>query len=253
VNLPRKQEGFTIGELLATVAIVAVLASILLPVFVRGRERGTQVRCASNMRQLGQAFQLYLQDWSGYYPGPGGLRGNYNYWSQSGPGGLVSYVRRNGGIGTIWCCPYLTEWSGPYPPRSYGMNSYLRDPPDVDYPTSVGILRGMPDVLLEDPPRTILLFEGIPIVPAWMDELYYIYRCGNWTCVRGYWPKSMPLLHTRASWQPWHGKDNNYLYADGHLVARPPGMRTKATLSTYAEMYEWWVRKGVMAKKMQGY
>jgi len=202
------------------------------------------------MRQLGQAMLLYVQDWSGYFPGPGGLRGNFNYWSQSGWGGLVPYVRRNGGLGTVWCCPNLTEWGGPHPPRSYGMNSYMREPPDVDYPGCVSLLRGLHETTLEAPSRTIMLFEGIPIMPAWMDQLYYIYRCGNWTCARGYYPRSMPLLHTIESWRPWHNGRNNYVYCDGHLVSRRPGGKTTGSWSTYDEMYEWWVRKSVMAKKM---
>lgn len=231
-------------------AIIAVLAAILLPVLLRGRELSVRAKCANNMRQLGHAFLMYVDDWSGCWPGPGGLRGDFNYWSQSGTGGLIPYVSSKGGIGSVWACPNMTEWSGPYPPRSYGMNSYIRNPPDAAYPGSISILRGMPDQLFESHRRTILLFEGIPILPAYMSELYYIYRCGDWTCVRGWYQRSMPRVHTIGSWQPWHGNKNNYLYCDGHLVSRTPAKYKNSQLASWDEMSEWYVQKSVMAKKL---
>ena len=251
MNRAKRCEGFTLGELLVVIAIIALLAAILAPVLFRAREQGTQARCASNMRQLGQAFMLYVQDWNSYWPSPGGLVGNRNYWSQSAWGGLVPYIRSKGGIGTVWTCPLLKQWSGPYHARSYGMNSYMRNPPDIAYPSSINILKGMHDTMLENPRRTILLFEGIPILPAGMNELYYIYRCGDWTCVRGWFPQTMPKVHTIGSWQPWHGERNNYLYCDGHLQAKRPDHHPKHP--PYDITNEWWVRKSAMAKKMGGW
>jgi len=39
------------------------LAAILFPVFEKAREKGRQASCTSNLKQLGLAFQMYLQDW----------------------------------------------------------------------------------------------------------------------------------------------------------------------------------------------
>jgi len=251
VNRKSSTSGFTLGELLVAIALVAILAAVIVPLFSSAREAGRMVRCASNMRQLADAFQLYLHDWGGCYPSPGGLVGNYNYWSQSGSGGLVPYVRCSGGIGTVWACPNLTEWTGPYPARSYSMNSYLRDPPDVEYPSCVSILKGMHESYLEDPRNTVLLFEGIPIPPPWPwpdAELYYIYRCGNWTCVRGWFTKTMPRRHAKDSWRPWHGSRSNFLFCDGHISSFTPNQYPKRP--PYDTTNIWWVRKSAMAKKM---
>ncbi len=56
---------------MVTVAIVSVLAAVTLPVAVRARELSRRVTCASNLRQLGVAFSMYLADWGGAFPNTG--------------------------------------------------------------------------------------------------------------------------------------------------------------------------------------
>lgn len=55
--------GFTLIELLIVIAIIAILASILFPVFARARESGKRASCLSNVRQLGMGVQQYTQDY----------------------------------------------------------------------------------------------------------------------------------------------------------------------------------------------
>ena len=59
---------FTLIELLVVIAIIALLAAILLPVFAQAREKARQTTCASNLRQIGMAALMYLQDYEHYVP-----------------------------------------------------------------------------------------------------------------------------------------------------------------------------------------
>jgi prepilin-type N-terminal cleavage/methylation domain-containing protein len=62
---PVNHRGFTLLELLAVVATIGLLASLLLPVLGKARIRAQQTRCASNLRQLGYAWVMYYTDNSG--------------------------------------------------------------------------------------------------------------------------------------------------------------------------------------------
>jgi len=64
----RKTAGFTLIELLIALAILAIVAAILFPVFAGVRERGRRTTCQSNLKQLAIAMQEYVQDNGGIYP-----------------------------------------------------------------------------------------------------------------------------------------------------------------------------------------
>lgn len=58
----RQAGGFTLIELLVVIAIVAILAAILFPVITNARENAWQSQCVSNLKQLGSAVRMYVDD-----------------------------------------------------------------------------------------------------------------------------------------------------------------------------------------------
>ncbi len=63
-----RHRGFTLIELLVVIAIIGILAAMLFPVFAQAREKGREIDCISNIRQLGLAMNMYMQDYDGQYP-----------------------------------------------------------------------------------------------------------------------------------------------------------------------------------------
>jgi prepilin-type N-terminal cleavage/methylation domain-containing protein/prepilin-type processing-associated H-X9-DG protein len=63
-----KEPGFTLIELLVVIAIIALIAAILFPVFAQAREKARSAACQSNLKQIGMALMLYVQDYDQTYP-----------------------------------------------------------------------------------------------------------------------------------------------------------------------------------------
>ena len=63
-----ERRGFTLIELLVVIAIIAILAAILFPVFARAREKARQTSCLSNVKQIGTALLMYVQDYDEVMP-----------------------------------------------------------------------------------------------------------------------------------------------------------------------------------------
>src|SRR4051794_9132811 len=64
----RGHRAFTLLEMLIVIGIIGILMAILLPAAERVRHQAYIDNCASNLRQIGMAFQTYAQDNHGNYP-----------------------------------------------------------------------------------------------------------------------------------------------------------------------------------------
>lgn len=66
---PPVERGFTLIELLIVIAIATLLAALAVPAFIKVFEGAKATKDTSNLRQIGAATQMYINDNNGVFPG----------------------------------------------------------------------------------------------------------------------------------------------------------------------------------------
>ncbi len=180
------RRGFTLIELLVVIAIIAILASILFPVFSRARAKARQTQCLSNEKQLGLAFTMYSQDYDETTPlmYSSNAAGRFR-WQQI----LQPYLRNT----QILRCLEKPNEIDPYSglPMSYGMNSTN----DGTYCFWYGVAESA----IQDPAGTIILADS-------SGGAYYTY-----------WAATAPY---ERYVDKRHNGGANFLFCDGHAKWR---------------------------------
>jgi prepilin-type processing-associated H-X9-DG protein/prepilin-type N-terminal cleavage/methylation domain-containing protein len=96
-------KGFTLVELLVVIGIISVLIAMLLPALNKVRQQARTLVCASNMRQIGQMFAMYVDENRGWLPPLN--------WKHD----LDPSIPNHNSYGMVHCLgPYMghPEWSG---------------------------------------------------------------------------------------------------------------------------------------------
>ena len=105
-NVRAVRQRFTLIELLAVMAIIAVLAGLLLPALSHGREKGRQTYCAGNLRQIGVALMMYSEENRHYPPGSAVPWGDPpNAYPDGVHGGYVDAIFEYVGSPAVFRCP----------------------------------------------------------------------------------------------------------------------------------------------------
>lgn len=194
---------FTLIELLVVIAIISILAAVLLPVFAKARERARQITCASNLKQLSLAWQMYAQDYDevaclSYYQG-GAKNWDFSFDSSgTEPGFLAPYTK----IGQIFACPDFIGSGNGRPYTGYAYNTtYIGGALEEGRPAC-------PLGKISDPADTVVFADG-GYGPAPAKPENYLRAPSDRAYFRG------GLVDFR------HNGFAEVAYADGHVKAVP--------------------------------
>ena len=220
---------FTLVELLVVVAVIAVLAALLLPPLANGKRAAQTAKCSSNLRQLGLAARMYLDDHDGlaflYKTYPYTTNGGALYWFgwiQNGMDGQRDFDARLGplyeyvnGLG-VEICPSLDYRSAVFKLKArgaaygYGYNVYVSTNASGQPRNIEGIRNPGGTALFADAAQVNnFLAPASPTHPM-LEEFFYVDAGG------GSGPFSYPNGHFR------HQQRANVIFIDGHVDRESP-------------------------------
>jgi len=195
-NISRR--GFTLAELLVAILILSVLAALLVPMIGKALERGRQAGCVANLRQIGTAFALLLNDNGGRFPAFASDSGDPGVWYEKlrpylgvDPLAAISVTKPK-----VLKCPanQTHEWS--FNKLSYAYNIYLGDNDGRAGQDTDGAWVRVRRAAIVRPAEVILCADGDS-----REETYNSYLDYKW--------RAPGVIH--------HG-GANILYVDGHVA-----------------------------------
>jgi prepilin-type N-terminal cleavage/methylation domain-containing protein/prepilin-type processing-associated H-X9-DG protein len=216
--------GFTLIELLVVITIISLLIAILLPALQKAREAANNVKCMSNMRQVGTAIYTYANDNEGRLPGPawGDVPPVYGDPNGSNPPDYVTvflaeYLNseemsaQNSPSGVVYSIPVLRcpsfdkKMSGNRYTPGYGLTARSRNewPGEVDFPF------GRPSGPREMPKQLSSMGQDM-----WLMREYDQLNANGNPGAPG--PYAFELEDLPP--QPVHGNRRHYLYPDSHVA-----------------------------------
>ena len=200
------KKGFTLIELLVVIAIIAILAAILFPVFAQAREKARQTSCLSNLKQIGTALQLYVDDYDETMPM---TKDSGHLWPAWRPytwvGALEPYVKNE----NMFICPSLpkekvgTMISG-YVANGICMGMWAGNP-DLGADNMVAYYPAVSLAQFNNPSTVVLAKDGL-------QNLNWVFNAPNYG-----WDNAA-LAGDDPSQRQWNAHLNgvNAVYCDGH-------------------------------------
>jgi prepilin-type N-terminal cleavage/methylation domain-containing protein/prepilin-type processing-associated H-X9-DG protein len=202
------RHAFTLIELLVVIAIIAILAAMLLPALSKAKEKAKAIQCASNVRQLSVATQMYAMDNKENLPATGQNTDPYVWIPLVKPYIGNTDTNRATTKGGVFNCPTLMSIAHQnimVAGRSYAVSEKLdRGNDKLTKPGG----RKMSEA--RNPTHTVLLGDGARNEA--LTGVYYRIEC--WAAIPG--TGKGPNLEP-AVYPPLHNLKANVGFLDGHV------------------------------------
>lgn len=208
-----QRPGFTLVELLVVITMIITLTALALTATRNIRDQSHLSACASNLRQIGLAMQIYAEDHQGSYPDSSHTVSAKTAWIYQ----LEEYL---GKFDEIRICPADPNAKQRLQNKasSYILNSLVFVPPVDAFGEPDGSARNKL-VMLPDPSATILVFiasDRTGLYPG--DDHTHSDLWRSWSAVLR---DIAPDLHKHQSSPNSTKGSANYLYADGRVESIP--------------------------------
>jgi prepilin-type N-terminal cleavage/methylation domain-containing protein/prepilin-type processing-associated H-X9-DG protein len=203
MSVPRCK-GFTLIELLVVIAIIAILAAVLFPVFAAAREKARQTACLNNMRQLGLALTMYVQENDETLPyQPNEIVSDFG--APTAEPNFLKAVQRYTEGNRILVCPSATREEDGVLPTKQSDSSYLGN----------GVVMSRSLSAAPNPADTIFLQEV-----DWHSNLASLRPAMNDETHAAKWAWFGPPESHGASFSNNHNGGGNLVFIDGHVKFR---------------------------------
>jgi prepilin-type N-terminal cleavage/methylation domain-containing protein/prepilin-type processing-associated H-X9-DG protein len=196
----RAQRGFTLIELLVVIAIIAILASILFPVFARARENARRSSCSSNLKQIGLGLMQYTQDYDEAFPlYYNAAAVNPMGWAEQ----VQPYIKSSqlfkcpSGLGTASATPTDPTYS------DYALNMMLSSDNGGNY------VKGLSLAAITQPTLTVMVMDNTA-----GTSMNFAWGCGHYAAC-SLFPEGFAAFSDKAGIRHLDGQ--NYAFADGHV------------------------------------